>query len=105
MRYPYHYMVFVSGIVRATLDRWTLFAGIHASVADVRACARKYYEHPLYDDDEPDVYVIRYCSSAKAFNSASFFVVNRSNGRLSPVFPGPSMIALQHSPDFAPCCR
>lgn len=105
MRYSYAYMVFVSGIFRATLDRWTLFAGLYTSVVEVRARAREYYENSLYDDDEPDVYVVRYCVSAKAFNSASFFVVDRSNGRLSPVFPGPAMIALYHSPDFAPCCR
>ena len=105
MRYHYLYMVFVSGVSRATLDRWTLFAGFYESVLDVRARAREFYENPLYDDDEPDVYVIRCCSSAEAFNLASFFVVDRSNGRLSPVFPGPAMIALHNSPDLAPCCR
>lgn len=105
MRYRYHYMVFVSGVVRATSQRWTLYAGLYVSVVDVRKCARNYYEDSLYDDDAPDVYVIRYSSSVKAFNSASFFVVNRSNGRLSPVFAAPSLIVLHRSPDLAPCCR
>ena len=61
MRYPYHYMVFVSGVSRATMDRWTLFAGFYSSVGQVRDCARKYYGDPCYSDDEPDVYVIRTC--------------------------------------------
>lgn len=105
MRYSYYYMVFVSGVFRATSQRWALFAGLYASVAYVRFRAREFYKNPLYADDEPDVYVIRYCSSAKEFKSASFFVVDRSNGRLTPVSPATAMIPLYQSLDPAPCCR
>lgn len=105
MRFSYRYMVLVSGFDRTTSNRWTLFVDIYSSVRHVRDCARKFYDDPRFEDDVPDVYVIRYCPFQKAFNSASFYMVGRSDGRFISVAVAPSFLNLLHSSDFSPLCR